>query len=65
MEMVEKADQPNAGVEVLQRGMVVRSKRSWDANQKQLDDLLSYFAAGLVLLVVEYGLTFFANGVAL
>jgi hypothetical protein len=64
MELVEKADEENTTVEVLQRGMVVRFKKSWDANQQQLNQLLNHFTRGLVVLVVEYGLTFLANGAA-
>jgi hypothetical protein len=65
MELVEKADQDGTTVETLQRGMIVRFKLSWDQNQLQLHRLLKYFAAGLVAVVVEYGCTFLANGVAL
>ena len=64
-QLITKAGDEGTSVEQLQRGMSERFKLSWSANQKQLDELLALFVRGLVVLVVEYGCTFFANGVAL
>lgn len=64
-QLIAKADEEGTSVEVMQRGMVERFKLSWIENKKQLDRLLTLFVWGLVVLVVEYGFTFFANGVVL